>query len=109
MKNISLLSLFSGVLGVLYSIYLIVYFGSLEGIGSGVAVTLVTPHIMAVIAATILNVILIFKDNKGLRISTFVMWTIAAVLFLPYLVFIIPMFVLTLIKMIKGPKKIEQN
>lgn len=101
MKNNSLLSIATAVLGVWYSFTLLSTFYTGDMTGS----VLMLPHTMIVLAATILSVILVFKDKKGLRISVFVMWCVAIVSFLLYLIFMLPMFILSLIKMIKGEKK----
>ncbi|MFV0246637.1 MAG: hypothetical protein ACK5HS_01725 [Mycoplasmatales bacterium] len=95
----------SFVLGALYTIYLLCYFsgaiagsdGSAEAVGASLAATLVAPHMFAVLIATAFNGIAFFTNKKWAIIVALCTYIGAGILFLLYIVFVIPMIVLSAI------------
>ena len=97
--------LVSAVLGVLYSVFLISYFvgintnpqGGAEAIGAGIATALVLPHMGLVTLATIFNIVAWAMTSKAFAITTGVLYSVGAVVFLLYAVFVIPMIILSFV------------
>ena len=105
----------SAVLGVLYSIYLIVHFGGgifgassdAEAIGGALAATIVAPHMVCVILATIFNVLVLKNGKKAFALTGAILYTVSAVMFFLYAFFVLPMIILSFVgysKMKKADK-----
>lgn len=95
----------AALLGLAYSIYSVVYWAGVAGasvtaqdtaeaIGAGLATALVFPHMLVTILATIFAVIGFFVRKTGLILTGAILFSVAALLFLVYAVFLIPSIVL---------------
>lgn len=96
--------LISAILGALYSIYLICYFtgaiGSSEGAeqaGAAIATALVTPHMVLVVLATIFNWVGYFTNKRGFALTGGILYSVSGVMFLIYIMFVIPSIVLSFV------------
>lgn len=95
----------SAVLGIIYTIYVITYFTGVntgttdtaESIGGAIATALVAPHMFLVALATIFNILAFFISSKGFAITAGVLFCVGGVLFLPYILFVVPMIVLSFV------------
>ena len=99
----SKLLLISSVLGIAYTTYLLVHFfgGTLtaesdaEFLGFALAMAFVMPHLVLVIAATLLNLLAFILNLRWMVIVTGILYVAAGVVFLLYFVFVAPMIVLS--------------
>lgn len=96
--------LISGILGAIYSIYLICYFtgaiGGSEGaeqVGAAMATALVTPHMILVVLATIFNWVGYFTNKRGFALTGGILYSVSGVMFLIYIMFVIPSIVLSFV------------
>ena len=96
--------LISAILGALYSIYLICYFtgalGGSEGaeqVGAAMATALVTPHMVLVVLATIFNWVGYFTNKRGFALTGGILYSVSGVMFLIYIMFVIPSIVLSFV------------
>lgn len=96
--------LISAILGALYSIYLICYFtgaiGGSEGaeqVGAARATALVTPHMVLVVLATIFNWVGYFTNKRGFALTGGILYSVSGVMFLIYIMFVIPSIVLSFV------------
>lgn len=96
--------LISAILGALYSIYLISYFGSgianttgAEQVGASIATAIVTPHMILVVLATIFNWVSYFTNKRGFALTAGILYSVAGVIFLIYIFFVIPSIVLSFV------------
>ncbi len=97
--------LISGIIGLLYSIYIISYFSgnmantkdSAELVGGAIATALVTPHMILVVLATIFNWVGYFTNKKGFALTGAILYTVGGVMFLLYFIFVIPSLVLSFV------------
>lgn len=97
--------LVSGILGVLYSIFLITYFyginnnsdGITDILAGAIATTLVLPHIILIVLATLFNITAFLLNSKGFTITSAALYTVAGVVFILYIYFVIPMIILSFI------------
>ncbi|WP_125153220.1 hypothetical protein [Clostridium rectalis] len=102
----------SAVLGIIYSIYLISYFGgaafgsnnSTEALGGAIATALVTPHMICVVLAAIFNTLGAFLNKAGFALTGAILYCVAGVVFIMYIMFVIPMIILSFIGY-RGVKK----
>ncbi|AJA42534.1 hypothetical protein phiCT453A_44 (endogenous virus) [Clostridium phage phiCT453A] len=116
MKRSKLL-LISAILGALYSVYLISHFGggifgSKDGVelaGAAIATALVTPHMILVVLATIFNWVAYFSNKRGFALTGAILYSVAGVIFMLYIMFVIPSIVLSFIGYAKLKKIIESN
>ena len=103
MKEKSKALIFSAILGVAYSIYLIVYFsGAMSGsgaeaLGGAIATALVTPHMICVVLAAIFNTIGALANKSGFALTGAILYCVGGVLFIAYIFFVIPMIVLSFV------------
>ncbi|WP_338587798.1 hypothetical protein QIT93_05810 [Clostridium baratii] len=105
MKKRSKVLIISAILGVLYSIFLIVNFcgamssasSDAEAVGGAIATALVTPHMICVVLATIFNLIGALNNKAGFALTGGILYSVAGVLFLMYIPFVIPMIVLSFV------------
>ncbi len=96
--------LVGAILGAAYSIYLILYFsgaiGGSEGseqAGAVIAAALVTPHMILVILAAIFNWVAYFTNKRGLALTAGILYSVGGVLFLVYILFVVPSLVLSFV------------
>lgn len=95
-------AIISGVLGALYSIYLISYFGNTifgtndgaEALGGAIASAMVMPHLILVVLASIFMLIGAFINKVGFVLTGAILFCVAAAAFFIYAIFLIPMIVL---------------
>lgn len=101
----------SSILGVLYTIYLISYFGGAIGedaIAGSLATALVTPHMLLIALATIFVIIATFTNKAGFALTAGILYACGGVIFLLYIIFVIPMIVLSFVGYAKV-KKYNKN
>ncbi|MEF9921988.1 MAG: hypothetical protein RR744_03265 [Cellulosilyticaceae bacterium] len=108
--------LISAILGVLYSIYLISYFtgaiGGSEGaeqVGAALATVLVIPHMILVVLAMIFNWVAYFTNKRGFALTSGILYSVGGVMFLIYILFVIPSLVLSFVGYSNLKKINEQN
>ena len=112
----SVFLLVSGIIGLAYLIYIIShFFGSIVGaddmataIGSSLATALVTPHIMLVALAVIFNWIGYLANKSWAALTGGILYVVGGVLFILYIIFVIPSIVLSFIGTSKL-KKAQNN
>lgn len=112
-KKKSKLLIISAVLGVAYSLYLIFYFSDVseQNIGGAIAATLVLPHMICTAIASIFNVVAVVTNTSGFALTGGILYSVAAVLFIVYGFFLVPMIVLSFIGFtkLKETKLLEDN
>ncbi|WP_461614798.1 hypothetical protein [Clostridium sp. Marseille-QA1073] len=109
--------LISAILGLLYSIYIISYFSngifsskeSTEILGAAIATAVVTPHIILVVLATIFNWIAYFSNKRGFALTGGILYAVGGVIFIMYIIFVIPSMILSFVGYAKLKKIIEIN
>lgn len=97
--------LISAILGTLYSLYLITYFsggifGSKDGVelaGAAMATALVTPHMVLVVLATIFNWVGYFSNKRGFALTGGILYSVGGVIFIIYIMFVIPSIILSFV------------
>ncbi|MFZ7132290.1 MAG: hypothetical protein ACOWWR_08025 [Eubacteriales bacterium] len=113
----SLSLIISAVLGTAYAIYLIIYFGGglmasttdADVIGGAIATALVTPHMVCVAIAAIFNILAVFNYKRGFALTGAILYTCAALVFIMYGTFLLPMIVLSFIGFARLKKINEDN
>lgn len=108
MKRNKLL-LTSFILGTLYAVYLLAYFGGVgsSSLSGALATALVMPHMICVVLAVIFNGLGYFKSKKGFALTGAILYAVAMVLFLPYFIFVIIQMILSFIGFSKLGKSVE--
>ncbi len=104
-KNRSIALFISAILGALYSVYVISYFSgnimgaknAAEGIGASIATALVTPHMVCVVVATIFNWLAFFMNLKWAAITSGILYTVGGIVFMVYILFVVPMIILSFV------------
>lgn len=97
----SLCLLLSAVVGTLYVGYLLYYFygvangavqnaDAAESLGSSIAVALVTPHLLIGALGVIFNWIGWAGNKRGFALTSAILYSVAAVIFMAYAPFMIP-------------------
>lgn len=112
-KKKNILLLIALILGVAYLIYVITYFsGALSSDGSdseviaaGLASLLVGPHIVATLIAVVFNALGYFMNKRGFALTGGILYIVAGVLFVPYIVFVLVQAVLSFIGYTKIKKE----
>lgn len=96
--------LVGAILGTIYSIYIIMYFtgavGGSEGteqIGAALATAMVMPHLLLVVLATIFNWVAYFTNKRGFALTAGILFSVGAVLFIIYALFVVPSLVLSFV------------
>lgn len=113
-KKFNSLLLISFILGVLYSLYIIYYCVSMSGsgtsdaenLGIGIGLTLIMPHLICAVLATIFNGLGVFLNKRGFALTGAILYTIACVLMPIYFMFTIIQAILSYIGFAKMKKKI---
>lgn len=93
----SKLSLIALILGLLYVIYLIVYFAdvntkttdSLELVGASIATAMVMPHLVITILAVIFNGLGYFLNHRGFTLVAGILYSVAMLAFVMYFFFVL--------------------
>jgi hypothetical protein len=101
-QNRSKLSFISLVLAIAYAIYAISYFAGVnanagtdsEAIGAGIATLLVMPSIFIAGIGVILGLIGFFNRSTGLQLTAAILYSVAALFFILYALFLVPSIVL---------------
>lgn len=108
--------LVGAIFGVAYSIYLILYFsgaiGGSEGTeqaGAVIAAALVTPHMILVVLATIFNWVAYFTNKRGFALTAGILYSVGGVLFLVYILFVVPSLILSFVGYANLKKINESN
>lgn len=108
--------LISAILGIAYSIYLISHFAgatsSTEGaeqVGAALATVLVTPHMILVVLAAIFNAVAYFTNKRGFALTAGILYSVGGVLFLLYILFVVPSLVLSFVGYANLKKINEHN
>jgi len=104
-KSRSKVLLISGILGAIYTIYLIVHFlgGTMraedgaELIGGAIATALVAPHMILVALGSIFNLLAFFLKKSGFAITSGILYSVSGIAFLLYIFFVIPMIILSFV------------
>lgn len=108
----SVLLLISAILGVLYAIYIVVYFAgagagaanSAEAVGIGIASVLVMPHMICAILAAIFNVLGWAMNKRAFALTGAILYAVAAVLFPIYALFVLVQMILSFVGFAKLKK-----
>lgn len=116
-KRWNTLVITSAVLGSAYVIYLMTYMAgsvdqggsSAEKAGVAIALTLMTPHLVLVLTAVILNIVTVFTNSPIVALLTAIFYSIAALVFLLYILFVIPSIVLSWIGYTQLRKRKQAN
>lgn len=110
-KNRSKVLFVSAILGSLYALYLVSYFIGIvsatdgaEQVGSAIATVLVLPHTMLLVLAVIFNWVGFFMNKTWAAITCGVLYSVSGVFFLIYIIFEIPMIVLSFVGVSKMKK-----
>jgi heme/copper-type cytochrome/quinol oxidase subunit 2 len=92
-------------------LYIVGYFlgavGSTDGaeqVGSAIATMIILPHLVLLVLAVIFNWVGFFLNAKWAAITTGVLYSVSGVVFLMYIVFEIPMIVLSFVSIGKIAK-----
>lgn len=108
--------LVSAILAIFYCSYIIGYFlGGITGtegaeqLGASIATAIVMPHIILVVLATIFNWVAYFSNKRGFALTAGILFSVAGVVFLPYISFVIPSLVLSFVGYAKLKTINEEN
>lgn len=112
-KNKSALLLVAGILGLLYTVYLIAYFAGAVGdaqtgsetLGAAIAGTLVTPHAVCVGLATVFSFVAWAVSSRALALTSGILFAVSIVLFPPYFMFVVLQTVFAFVGFARLPKK----
>lgn len=92
MKKRSALLLIAGVLGILYLLYSVSYWtsvndgsGTAEAIGAGIATAIVFPHLICAGVAVIFNILAFFMRHQAFALVAGILYSVAMLLFPLYL------------------------
>ncbi len=104
-KKRSICLLISAILGVVYAIYLVSYFGgsvgtagsSSEALGAGLATALVMPHMVCAALAAVFNVLGWAMNHRAFALVGAILYTVALVLFPMYFMFVVVQMILSYI------------
>ena len=104
-KKKSTLLLISAILGILYSVYIVVYFmgagsnagSTAEAIGAGIATVIVMPHMICAVLAAIFNTLGWAMSSRGFSLTGAILYAVAAVLFPIYAMFVLIQMILSFI------------
>lgn len=100
-----------------YAVYSILYWGgvigetqsadSAEALGGGLASLLVLPHVIVTVVSALFGVIGFFVRSPGLILTSAILYSVAAVLFFVYALFLVPSIVLGFVGYV-NQKKLKQ-
>ena len=115
-KKRSKLLLISAIIGTLYALYIIIYFSlslnsndAAEAVGAAIATALVMPHMILVVLAVIFNWVGYGTNKRGLALTGGILYSVAGVVFLMYIFFVIPSLVLSFVGFAKLKQINEYN
>lgn len=109
----SVLLLISGILGLAYTIYIIVYFSGTvmnaesdaDIVGGAIATLLVAPHMVIVSIATLFNILAYFLNKRGFALVAGILYSVGALVFIFYAFFVLPSLVLCYVAYAKMKKQ----
>ena len=100
----SVVLLISGILGAIYSVYIVAYFtgaiGSSTGaeqVGAAIATTIIMPHMVATVLATIFNIVGWAMNMKWFALVGAILYAVACILFPLYFFFVIIQMILSFV------------
>ena len=101
-ENRSKAAFVAALLGAAYEVYSVVYWSGAvgstsddaEALGAAIATALVLPHMLVTVLGAIFAVIGFFTRKAGLTLTGAILFSVAALLFLVYAVFLLPSIVL---------------
>ena len=115
-KNRSKVLFACAILATAYSLYLIIYFystmtssDSAEALGGAIATALVTPHIVLMSLGTIFSWIGFFLRKSWGALVGAILYCVAALVFMMYAMFCIPMIVLGFVGFANQRKILKDN
>ena len=115
-KNRSKVLFACAILATAYSLYLIIYFystmtssDSAEALGGAIATALVTPHIVLMSLGTIFSWIGFFLRKSWGALVGAILYCVAALVFMMYAMFCIPMIVLGFLGFANQRKILKEN
>lgn len=97
-NNRSKAAFVAALLGTAYAVYSVIYWAGATGsatndaeaVGAFIATALVLPHMLVTVLAAIFAIVGFFTRKSGLILTGAILFSVAAVLFLLYAVFLIP-------------------
>lgn len=115
-KNRSKVLFACALVATIYVIYLISYFGSAMGdmnsaeeIGGAIATALVTPHMIIIGIGAIFSWIGFFLKKAWGALVGAILYCVGALLFMLYLIFVIPLIILGFVGYVNQKKLIKNN
>lgn len=116
MKKRSALLLIAGVLGILYLLYSVSYWtsvndgsGTAEAIGAGIATAIVFPHLICAGVAVISNVLAFFMRHRAFALVAGILYSVAMILFPLYFMFTVIQAILCYIAFARMKKENKHN
>ena len=97
--------LVSWILGVLYSLYIVVYFfgntasqtDAAAALGAGIATAIVMPHMLCTVLATIFNILGWAMNKRGFALTGAILYAVAMVMFPLYFFFVVVQMILSFV------------
>lgn len=104
-KKKSVLLLISAIIGVLYIVYSIIYWGgtntgtadTAEALGAGIATAIVFPHLICAGLAVIFNILGWAMNHRGFALTGAILYAVSMILFPLYFMFVIIEMILSFI------------
>lgn len=104
-KKKSVALLISAILGILYAVYSIFYWGGASSgstsaayaIGAGIATALVMPHLVCAVLAAIFNTLGWAMNHRAFALTGAILYAVAMVLFPMYFMFVIVQMILSFV------------
>ena len=103
MKSLNKWLLISFVIGTMYGIYSLVYWGGAisgegnEGLSGTLALTMVMPHLVCTLVAIVFNGLGLFLKKQWFAVVGAILYTVAMILFPMYFMFVIIQMILSYI------------
>lgn len=109
--------LISGIIGLVYAIYIVMYFFNVStsqqdtasAIGAGIATAMVTPHMLCVVLAVIFNIIAWIGNIRWAALTGAILYAVAMIVFLIYAPFVLIEMVLSFVGYANLKKIIAHN
>lgn len=106
MQKKSVFLLISGIIGAIYSVYLVTYFAGASGDAAGaIATVLVMPHMVLSALGTVFALAGYFAVKRGFALASIILFIVGAVIFPIYALFLVPSIVLAIIGYAKMKNK----
>lgn len=115
MKKLNKCLLVSFIIGALYGVYSLVYWGGAmggeggEAIGGAIALTLVMPHLVCTLIAIVFNGLGLFLRKQWFALVGAILYTVAMIVFPMYFMFIIIEMILSYIGFAQLHKQAKAN